>query len=126
MVSWRGAFKGALVTLLWSMLWIMIGLGVIISASLFGGMKIVSGPSGIEYSQPKPAIMIPATIIGVFLIGLGWMAAFYKVQHEVMTEGVEAPLSPRTWRRATVLCPSCGAENLPGSKYCIECGIRLI
>lgn len=125
MVSWRGAFKGALVTLLWSIVWIIIGLGIIITAGLFGGVRFVGGPSGIGYPQAEPVIMIPATIIGVFIIGLGWMAAFYKMQHEIMAGTAGGSSGPGAVRRQTVICPSCGAENMPNSKYCINCGAQM-
>ena len=122
MASWRGAFRGALATLLWSVVWFMIGLGIIVAAGLFGGMKFVRGPSGIEYMQPESAIMIPATVIGVFIIGLGWMAAFYKIQFRIMAEAAGGRPGPGTQGQPTVICPSCGGENLPGSRYCINCG----
>jgi len=35
-----------------------------------------------------------------------------------------APSAPKTERKS-FLCPSCGAEIVPGKKYCADCGKRL-
>ncbi len=40
-----------------------------------------------------------------------------------MTRRLATPL--RTSRSSNVTCPSCGAENRPGSKFCSECGTAL-
>lgn len=125
MVSWREAFRGALSTLLWSVVWIMIGLGIIVVAGLFGGVRMVMGPAGVEFPRPNLTFMIPATIVGVFIISLGWMAAFYKMQHEVIARAREGRRSPGAQGQPTIICPSCGGENLPGSRYCIKCGSRM-
>jgi len=125
MVSWKEAFRGALTTLLMSVAWIAVGLGIIIGAGLLGGVRVATGPSGGGYLQPEPLIMIPATSVGAFIIGLGWMAALYKMQRELVAGEVKGPAEPAARRQQTVICRSCGAENLPNSKFCINCGARM-
>ena len=125
MISWGRAFRGAINTLLWSIVLTMIGFGVIIAAFFFGDVKIVEGPLGIKYLLPEPAVMILAMVVGVFIIGLGWISALYKTLSEIMVEVVEGQPIPRTLRRAPIICPLCGADNQAGSKFCRNCGATI-
>jgi ribosomal protein L32 len=36
------------------------------------------------------------------------------------------PVAPAAGAPALIQCPSCGADNLPGSTFCSNCGIRMI
>lgn len=125
MVTWRRAIQGALSTLLWSIVWAMVGLAVMVMAALFGGMRIVEGPFGLPYLRPDPALMIPAMILGVFVIGVGWMAAFYKIHSEI-TGGVRGGgTGEHPQGQELLVCPLCGAENQPGAKFCRNCGAAI-
>jgi len=123
LVSWREAFKGALTTLVWSIAWIMAGLGVIVGAGLFGGLKLVEGPLGAKVPQPRPEVMIPAAAVGIFIIAVGWMATFYKILSETVMEGGQGLPDART--QPALICPLCGAENQPGAKFCRNCGAAM-
>ena len=125
LASWGSAFRGAIATLLWSIAWFMIGLGIIVAAALFGGMRFVKESNGGLLLQSDPWIMIPAFVIGVFIIGLGWMTAFYRIQHGIIKELTGGASGLDIEGSSNLACPSCGGENLPRSKYCIHCGIQL-
>lgn len=125
MISWRRAITASLSTLLWSIIWTMIGFGVIIAAGFFGDVKIVEGPFGVKFLLPDPLVLILAIVVGVFIIGLGWISALYKMLTEIMVEVAEGRSIPDTRKLGFIICPLCGAENLAGSKFCRNCGATI-
>jgi len=125
LISWRRAVRVALSTLLWSVIWTTIGFGVIIAAGFIGDVKIVEGPFGIKLLHPEPAVLILAIVFGVFIIGLGWISALYKMLSEIMVDIVEGSFITKTQRLSAVTCPLCGAENQAGSRFCRNCGATI-
>jgi len=122
-VSWGRAFRGALATVAWVIVWYIIG-GLIILFGILGSIRM--GYYGPELASWWWWTLIPAVIIGGFIIGLGYMAAVYKIQSEIMAEEVERRLGPKVpVSRRAKFCPSCGTENPEIRKFCIKCGTAL-
>ncbi len=125
MISWGRAVKVALSTLLWSIIWTMIGFGVILAAAFIGDVRVVEGPFGIKFLQPEPTILILAIVAGVFIMGVGWISALYKILSEMIADVFEGRFVTKTQRRGSVICPLCGSENQAGSKFCRNCGATM-
>lgn len=92
--SWGKAFGYALRYILYAILWIIIG-GLIMGAGI--GMMMASmrpGPWGIPTYEPGASIVgVVFIIIGLIIIYLGTMAAYFKIMSRLVYEATYKPPS---------------------------------
>jgi len=119
MVDWKDAFIGAGKTVL-----LTIGLAIL------GVLIIAAGTSaGFTYSPlgfPKVnwIIIAPTYIVGAALILLGNTASTYKIFSEIIAQEVRKQTGGIPSASATLgkICPNCGTQNRPKTKFCRSCG----
>lgn len=109
MVTWENAFKGAGLTVLYTIVWMIVGYFLL---SL--GARLPS------------AIGLAIELAGVVIFCLGFLASFYKIGGELIAEEVTSkgrpiPEPPKVGNP----CPTCGALNPEGLSFCGSCGTRL-
>jgi uncharacterized delta-60 repeat protein len=77
-----------------------------------------------------PSLEIPLTIIigaiaGVVLILAIVMVLRGRARSSVRTGPVSSPYQQRPSMGQVIICPYCGARNVPGAKFCKDCGASL-
>jgi len=122
MVNWKESFIGAGKTVLFTMGFLILGAIIIISGSIAGFTYDYSGLPRFNW-----IVIIPTYIIGFALMFLGGLASTYKIFTEIIAQEVKLQTGGVPGISATTgrICPNCGTQNRPTTKFCRKCGTRI-
>jgi len=122
MVSWRRAFKAALVLLAFSILWGIIGGIIIFAGTLVGTTGILltalSDPTNIGAYLGSMAVTIIICVIGGLISFLGTWASAFRIATNLAIEEMKKTMSVAT-------TPPVATQAVGTSPTCPTCGTPL-